>query len=163
MGKEENIQRGGLTGKMAGFTPEPPEAVWEGVSAHLRGGNSRRKLFIVLAAAAGLALAVTVGVLLFPVDPQPDFALNRVDNPAVEQDGGRPDMGSVRQDERSTEIAVKKSKDEDQIADKTPGKINYDDATVVNTISGRDARDEQTAPASGKLRLDREKPKFRFP
>ncbi len=160
MGKEENIRRGGLTGKMAGFTPEPPEAVWEGVSAHLRGGNSRRKLFILLAAAAGLALAVTVGVLFFPVDPQPDFALNGVDNPAVEQDGGRPEKGSVRQDERLTEIDVKKSEDEVQIADKTPGKINYDDTTVENEISGRHARDEKTAPASGKRKLDRGKPEI---
>ncbi len=162
MGKEENIRRGGLTGKMAGFTPEPPEAVWEGISAQLRSGNSRRKLFIVLAAAAGLALAVTVGVLFFPVDPQPDFALNLADDPAVEQDGGRPDKGSVRQDERSTEIAVKKSKDENQIADKTSGQISYDDVSVKNEISRRHARDEKTALASGKRQLGREEPDIDF-
>ncbi|MEX0982996.1 MAG: outer membrane beta-barrel protein [Bacteroidales bacterium] len=162
MGKEENIQRGGLSGKVAGFTPEPPEAVWEGISAQLRSGNSKGKLFIVLAAAAGLALAVTVGVLLFPVDPQPDIAINMVDDPAVEEDGRRPDKGSVRQDERSTETAAKKSEDEDRIAANTTGQINYDDATVVNEISGRQAGDEKTAPASGKRQLGREEPDIDF-
>ncbi len=75
MGKEENIQRGGLAGKMAGYTPEPPGTVWEGISAEIGRGGSRRKFFIFLAAAAGLALAVTVGVLFFDSDLPQEIAV----------------------------------------------------------------------------------------
>lgn len=79
MSKEEKIQRGGLAGKMAGYTPEPPGSVWEGVAAAIGNGGSRRKLFIILAAAAGLALAVTVGVLFLDTDFQEEIALQAPD------------------------------------------------------------------------------------
>jgi hypothetical protein len=85
MSKKEKIQRGGLAGKMAGYSPEPPDSVWEGVAAEIRSGGSRRKLFIFLAAAAGLALAVTVGVLFLDNSPIPEMALQV---PAVVEDQG---------------------------------------------------------------------------
>jgi hypothetical protein len=75
MSREEKIQRGGLAGKMAGYTPEPPGSVWEGVAAAIGSGGSRRKLFIILAAAAGFALAVTVGVLFPDIDNQQKIAV----------------------------------------------------------------------------------------
>jgi hypothetical protein len=74
MNKRGDIRRGGLAGKMAGFTPEPPGSVWEGVSSQLGGGNSRRRLFNILAAAAGFALAVTVGINFLNRDLQQEFA-----------------------------------------------------------------------------------------
>lgn len=75
MSKEEKIQRGGLAGKMAGYTPEPPGFVWEGVAAEIGSGGSRRKLFVILVTAAGLALAVTVGVLFLDTGLQEEIAL----------------------------------------------------------------------------------------
>lgn len=82
MSKEGNIRRGGLAGKMAGFTPEPPGSVWEGVSSQLGGGNSRRRLFIILTAAAGLALALTVGVTFLNRDLQQEYATQMTQDPA---------------------------------------------------------------------------------
>lgn len=70
MKSEKNITRGGLSGKMDGFRPEPPASVWEGVAAGLRGKRSGRKIFIFLAVAAGLAMAITVGITLF-TNPAP--------------------------------------------------------------------------------------------
>ena len=75
MSKEEKIQRGGLAGKMAGYTPEPPGSVWEGIAAAIGSGGSRRRLLVFLAAAAGLALAVTVGVLFLDTDTQQEIAV----------------------------------------------------------------------------------------
>lgn len=66
MKENKDITRGGLAGKMSGFTPEPPASVWEGVQGSLDSGKPRRRLFILLSVAAGILLAMSVGVpLLF--------------------------------------------------------------------------------------------------
>lgn len=75
MSNEEHIKKGGLAEKMAGFTPDPPDTVWEGVSAQIQGGSSRRKIFVILAAAAGLALAITVGLSLLNQEIKEDFSV----------------------------------------------------------------------------------------
>jgi hypothetical protein len=76
MSSENNITRGGLSGKMDGYQPVPPQSVWEGVTSAMRVKRSNRKLFIILGAAAGLALAVTVGISLFSDAGQPGIAMN---------------------------------------------------------------------------------------
>lgn len=65
MSKEENIRKGFLADKMAGFTPEPPEALWTSINSQINEGKRGRGLIIFLAVAAGLALALTVGIALF--------------------------------------------------------------------------------------------------
>ncbi|MEX2372108.1 MAG: outer membrane beta-barrel protein [Bacteroidales bacterium] len=74
MRNDKEIKRGGLAGKMAGFNPEPPESVWEGVASKIGRGDSRRRLLIILAAAAGLALAITVGITLLVSDQSTEYA-----------------------------------------------------------------------------------------
>lgn len=64
MNNEDKLSRGRLSGKMRGYAPEPPESVWEGISSQIGRRSSGRRLFILLAAAAGLALAVTAGLRL---------------------------------------------------------------------------------------------------
>ncbi|MFC2090113.1 outer membrane beta-barrel protein [Bacteroidota bacterium] len=61
MSKEDNIRQGGLKNKMAGYTPEPPAEVWTAISDKMHRGRSRQRVLIFLAAAASIALAVTVG------------------------------------------------------------------------------------------------------
>ncbi len=74
MSKENNIKKGLLSEKMSSYSVEPPEGAWENISSTLGGGNSRRILFIVLAAAAGIALALTVGISMFDRSPEQPFA-----------------------------------------------------------------------------------------
>ncbi|MDF1571044.1 MAG: outer membrane beta-barrel protein [Bacteroidales bacterium] len=79
MSSKHNITRGGLSGKMGGYQAAPPHSVWEGVASAIRGRRSKRKLFILLGAAAGLALAVTVGIALLSDTGQPGIVLHEED------------------------------------------------------------------------------------
>jgi len=74
MSNERNIRQGGLFEKMGNYTPAPPESVWEKIASGLHGKRSSRKLFIFLGAAAGLALAISVGIALFFNPAQPGIA-----------------------------------------------------------------------------------------
>ena len=65
MNTGDELKRGGLAGKMEGFTPPPPESVWTGIAGQVGGGGRRSVILIMLAAAAGVALALTVGLSLF--------------------------------------------------------------------------------------------------
>lgn len=75
MNDDKDITRGGLAGKMAGYTPEPPGSAWENISSRIRKGRSLRTVVVFLAAAAGLALAITVGIQLLNVDRQQEHLL----------------------------------------------------------------------------------------
>lgn len=104
MSREEKIQRGGLARKMAGYTPEPPGSVWEGVASEIGDGGSGRKLLIFLAAAAGLALAVTVGVLFLDTGLQEEIALQE---PVVmEERGDEPGKITALKKQQSPEKAL---------------------------------------------------------
>ena len=81
MRKQDDIQRGGLSGKMSGYTPEPPLSAWENISGRIGGKSSRRTVMVLLAAAASLALAITVGITLLKEVRQP--------GPVVAEDAGR--------------------------------------------------------------------------
>lgn len=75
MSNERNIRRGGLFEKMGSYAPAPPESVWKEIASGLRGKRSNRKLFIFLGAAAGLALAISVGIALYFNLGQPGIAV----------------------------------------------------------------------------------------
>ncbi len=99
MNDGKDITRGGLAGKMAGYTPEPPGSAWENISSRIRKGRSLRTVVVFLAAAAGLALAITVGVQLLNVDRQQEHLLKEEgnDNAAAfaERTEERPVEGGV--------------------------------------------------------------------
>ncbi len=40
MSKKGDIRNEGLADKLAGFNPEPPEAVWEGISSQIQAKKS---------------------------------------------------------------------------------------------------------------------------
>ncbi len=54
--------KGFLKDKLVGYQQDPPPEVWESISARLGGRGGRRKVIIILSAAASLALAVTLGI-----------------------------------------------------------------------------------------------------
>lgn len=54
--------KGFLKDKLVGYQQDPPPEVWESISAQLGGRGGRRKVIIILSAAASLALAVTLGI-----------------------------------------------------------------------------------------------------
>jgi len=64
MNTEENTPKGSLGSKMKDFSVTPPEKVWEGVAAHLDAGSRRGKVLFWIAVAAGIALAVSIGLNL---------------------------------------------------------------------------------------------------
>ncbi|MFC2129547.1 outer membrane beta-barrel protein [Bacteroidota bacterium] len=78
MSKENNIRKGLLSEKMSKFQVKPPESAWENISSQIHSGRSRRIFFIALAAAAGLALAITVGVNIIEKPQKTDIAENAV-------------------------------------------------------------------------------------
>jgi len=81
---------------MAGYTPEPPESVWEGISEGLSGGRRRRRFLYLLAAAAGIALAITAGLQLILKQPLPEQVgitqTGRDDSAEVQVDSGTDEV-----------------------------------------------------------------------
>jgi hypothetical protein len=69
MNDQTDSSKGFLKDKLGDYQVNPPEKVWESISDQLGGGRSRRSMLIlVFAAAASLALAVTLGVHYFGPD-----------------------------------------------------------------------------------------------
>lgn len=62
MSSEEQIKRGGLSDKMTNYAQEPPESLWLGVASKINKRGRQKQLIILLSAAAGIALALTIGV-----------------------------------------------------------------------------------------------------
>lgn len=118
MSKENNIKKGLLSEKMSNFSVEPPEGAWENISSRLGGGSSRKFILIVLASAAGLALAITVGVNL--IDRTPDLSM--AEKEIIE---------SESEDLVSSEIAV-------ETLEETP--LNYDERDALKIESSSDTR-----------------------
>ncbi len=105
MSKENHIKKGLLSEKMAGFQVEPPENVWGEISAQLQGGNSRRPLFIILAAAAGLALAVTVGVHM--LDRQPETSIAELSSNIEDPVTGAEQSAQIIENEGATTESIR--------------------------------------------------------
>jgi hypothetical protein len=57
-----------LREKLSGFRVDPPKEVWNAISGNLGGGGRRRNLIILMATAASVALALSVGLSLRHAD-----------------------------------------------------------------------------------------------
>ena len=75
MNNNNNSGKGFLKDKLAGYQQDPPPEVWESISARLSGRGGRRKVIIILSAAASLALAVTLGITYMGQDLPGDTQL----------------------------------------------------------------------------------------
>ena len=79
MNKENNIKKVMLSEKMRNFHAEPPADAWDNIASQLpRDERSRKVFFVVLVAAAALALAITVGVKLIDRSPEIPMAENNI-------------------------------------------------------------------------------------
>ena len=97
MNDQTNNNKGFLKDKLGDYQVNPPESVWESISDHLGGGRSRRNMLIlVFAAAASLALAVTLGIHYFG----PDLAQESV----LAEEAGQGDI--VQEDFPSQEAST---------------------------------------------------------
>jgi hypothetical protein len=68
MNDQTDNNKGFLKDKLGDYQVNPPEKVWESITDQMGGKRSRRGLFILLAAAASFALAVTLGIHYFGPD-----------------------------------------------------------------------------------------------
>ena len=68
MNDRTDNSKGFLKDKLGDYQVNPPEKVWESISDQMGGNQSRRNIFILLAAAASVALAVTLGIHYFGPD-----------------------------------------------------------------------------------------------
>ena len=65
MNDQINNGKGFLKDKLGGYQADPPEQVWNSISAGLGGRSRRRMIIITLSAAATIALAITLGINYF--------------------------------------------------------------------------------------------------
>jgi len=68
MSDQSNIGKGFLKDKLGEYQENPPESVWDSISARLGGRNRRGLYVLVLATAASVALAITLGINFFGPD-----------------------------------------------------------------------------------------------
>lgn len=73
MSDSAHMNKGFLKDKLGNYQVDPPEEVWNEISSQIGGGRNRRRLYILLlASAASIALAISLGIhFLGPDLPQP--------------------------------------------------------------------------------------------
>jgi len=148
MNTEDNIGKGSLGQKMKDFSVTPPDKVWEGVAAHLDSGGGKGRILFWLAIAAGIVLAVSVGLNLnwYLGGKQPDTELAVQETPVEEgiitskpsvnfdQHSGlkkeEQDAGPILQNEAKTEATVRVI----EIETAHVHAVESKDAAVVNDL-----------------------------
>ena len=80
MKEQTNMKRGFLKEKLGDYQVDPPEHVWNAISGQVNSGRNRRGFYILLlASAASIALAITLGIHFFGPDlPQQQSLLEEL-------------------------------------------------------------------------------------
>ncbi len=81
MNDQLHNEKGFLKEKLESYHVDPPESVWNTISARVGGRSRKGMVIIALAAAASLALAITLGINYFGPDIS-DIALQSSSDPA---------------------------------------------------------------------------------
>lgn len=69
MSEQTNMNRGMLKDKLGNYQVDPPEKVWNAISGQLDSGRKRRGMYIlILATAASITLAISLGIHFFGPD-----------------------------------------------------------------------------------------------
>jgi hypothetical protein len=150
MNDKKEITRGGLAGKMAGFTPEPPGSVWENIVARIQKGRSLRTVFVFIAAAASLALAVTVGVHLLNVDRPQEHLLAEEGTKGSAAFPERPDENMGAASEGVPDSNAMQRLPGQEIQEKVPALSAH---RKVHTVSADKKRQEASARLEEKVAL----------
>jgi len=85
MNDQMNHGKGFLKEKLGGYQVDPPASVWNSISAGLGGRNRKGMIIISLAAAASVALAVTLGINYFGPEIPRDKVMAESDDRPVEE------------------------------------------------------------------------------
>jgi len=126
MSDQTDINKGFLKEKLGSYQADPPEKVWNAISEQISDGRKRRGMYILLlATAASIALAVTLGIHFFGPDlpreqslteePQLEMAapLNDVQETQAEQAA----LPTQDQPAQSTQHIEREDVDPDPIGD----------------------------------------------
>ena len=90
MSDQSNIGKGFLKDKLGDYQVLPPETVWSSIAASLGGGNRRRMYVLLLATAASIALAITLGINFLGTEHLEEKALAE-DTQGLEETLNSPD------------------------------------------------------------------------
>ena len=136
MNDQMNHGKGFLKEKLGGYQVDPPASVWSSISAGLGGRNRKGMIIISLAAAASVALAVTLGINYFGPDVPRDQVMAESENRPVE---AVPE--SVPQVEEHPAAAVPESP-------RTAQRENLEEKVVrtVHEVSAGDDQGEEALP-----------------
>ena len=135
----KNDSKGFLKEKLGEYRVDPPESVWSNIQSQLGGRNRRTIMLITLAAAATLALAISLGINYFGPDISADKSLSELQGEEMEQ--RHPD------DPAGTE-QLKRAQDSDdleRVADEA-GPLDRDEA------AGRSRTEEVTRDRESRLK-----------
>lgn len=123
MNEQTNMKRGFLKEKLGDYQVDPPEHVWNGISSQVSSGRNRRGFYILLlASAASIALAITLGIHFFGPDlPQQQSLLDEL---PVDSSAEHPDPVT-------TQIPRVESELSDPAPDVVPAIVSEPAAEVV--------------------------------
>ena len=140
-----NNGKGFLKEKMSDYRVDPPESVWRAVSARLSGRNTRRLIILTLAAAASIALAITLGVNYFRPELPGDGQLSVAEGPDQ-----REEIREKTLEEKVLGTIGQIEKENSETA--TPSSPDIEERTPLNReLPGRESVRERVA-VSGEIR-----------
>ncbi len=100
MNDQTDINRGFLKDKLGDYQVNPPDKIWDEISGQITKGRTRRGFYILLlASAASLALALTLGIHFFGPD-LPASLTEEIDPLQLEADRKQPGEEVKRDEER---------------------------------------------------------------
>ena len=95
MSDQTDMNRGFLKEKLGSYQADPPEKMWNAISGQISNGRKKRGMYILLlATAASIALAVTLGIHFF--GPDLPSEQSRIEEPRVEKDFPVKDIPEVQ-------------------------------------------------------------------
>ena len=134
MSDQTDMNRGFLKEKLGSYQADPPEKAWSAISGQISNGRKRRGMYILLlATAASIALAITLGIHFFGPDLPREQA--RMEEPQVEKDLPVKEIAEVQEEGKQVEVV---EPGEAQLAlamqqaDRT--KIDTDPINTIETI-----------------------------
>ncbi len=124
MSDQTNMDKGFLKEKLGNYRADPPEKVWDSISAQIDNGSKRRGMYILLlATAASIALAITLGIHFF--------------GPDLPQEQSR--MEELRVEEGAPEVAIQE--ESNQLEMEEPREAQF--AVTIQQVE----REEADTPA----------------
>ena len=150
--------KGFLKEKLSGYQVDPPDAVWNSISGRLGGRSKRRMIVLTLAAAASVALAVTLGITFFGPDIPSEEEMARTEQeqttqPLVEEGAGQTEVTSTGEGKPETETGDVRETLEEQVV-RTMQELNneatIEQLTEINIAQQTETTDMQASEGKDK-------------